>query len=153
MASLNYNEVYSRFFSRVQAYDFLSITEEELNEFLNSWLHSAMHKPYIRKLFKTIRFDDEVQSIEYEMSYNIDEYSDKEFIIEVGSLGIAIQWLEPKINNVLNIVQFFGSKEEKMYSQAAHLKETMALRDSFKKEQRQIITDRGYMWNTYLYGE
>jgi hypothetical protein len=87
------------------------------------------------------------------MKYSIDEFTDEEFVIEVLALGTAIAWLEPKINSLTNVAQFFGSKEEKFYSQSAHLSELKGLLSDLKKQQRRMIADRGYVWNTYVDGE
>lgn len=114
MTSLNYNKIYSRLFTKIEAYDFIDLSEETLNEFLCNWVHSAAANPYVRKLFSTVVFNDEIEELSYEMKYTVDEESDKEFVIEVLSLGVAINWLNPKINSITNINQFFGSKDEKL---------------------------------------
>lgn len=153
MASLKYNKVYSRLFTKIEAYDFIELSEDTLNEFLCNWLHSATANPYVRRLFKSFSADDEVQTITYEMKYSIDELTDEEFVVEVLAFGVAISWLEPKVNSITNIAQMFGSKDEKFYSQSAHLSELRGLLDDFRKRQRRMIADRGYAWNTYLDGE
>ena len=153
MASLNYNTIYSRLFSKIEAYDFIELSEDDLNELLCDWIHSASANPYVRRLFKTFSLDDEIQEISYEMKYSVDDSADVEFITEILTLGVAIAWLEPKINSINNIAQMFGSKEEKFYSQSAHLSELQNLLNSCKKQQRRMIADRGYAWNSYLDGE
>jgi hypothetical protein len=153
MTSLNYNNIYSRLFSKIEAYDFIELSEDMLNEFLCNWIHSASANPYVRRLFKTFSLDDEVQEISYEMKYSVDDFSDTEFVTEVLALGVVVTWLEPKINSINNITQMFGSKEEKFYSQSQHLSELRSLVNDSKKQQRRMIADRGYAWNTYLDGE
>ena len=153
MTSLNYNKIYSRLFSKIEAYDFIDMSEEMLNEFLCNWVHSAAANPYVRRLFNSFVFDDELEQLSYEMKYTVDEFADEEFVIEILTLGTAIAWLEPKINSITNINQFFGSKDEKWFSQASHLSELRGLLSDFKKQQRRMIADRGYVWNSYLDGE
>ena len=153
MASLKYDDIYSSLFTKIEAYDFIDLSEEELDEFLCNWLRSAATNPYVRKLFSTVVFDDEISELNYEMKYVVDEESDKDFVTEVLSLGMAVNWLKPKIHSITNITQFFGSKDEKWYSQASHLSELRGLLDDFKKQQRRMIADRGYIWNSYLDGE
>ena len=118
-----------------------------------NWLRAAIYKPYIRRLFDTLTVDNEVQLISYTMKYEIDEDSDKEFLIEGLALGLVVEWLSPKIRSIETIAQTYGSTEMKYYSEAAHLKEILALEDSCKKQQKALIRDRGYAWNTYLDGE
>ena len=153
MASLFYDTIYSRLFGKIEAYDFIELPENDLNDFLCNWIHSASANPYVRKLFITFSLDDEIQSISYEMKYSVDELTDEEFIIEILSLGMVVAWLEPKINSINNIAQMFGSKEEKFYSQSQHLSELRSLVNDSKKTQRRMIADRGYVWNSYLDGE
>ena len=153
MTSLNYNTIYSRLFSKIEAYDFIELPEADLNELLCDWIHSASANPYVRRLFTAFSLDDEVQEISYEMKYSVDEFSDTEFITEILALGVVVAWLQPKINSINNIAQFFGSKEEKYYSQSAHISELRALVNDSKKQQRRMIADRGYAWNSYLDGE
>ena len=153
MASLDYNKIYSRLFSKIEAYDFLELPEDELNDFLCNWIHSASANPYVRRLFNSFNLDDEILTISYEMKYSVDEFSDEEFIIEILTFGVVVAWLEPKINSINNIAQMFGSKEEKFYSQSQHLSELRNLVNNAKKQQRRMIADRGYAWNSYLDGE
>ena len=153
MASLKYNKVYSRLFTKIESYDFIELSEDTLNEFLCNWLHSATANPYVRRLFKSFSVDDEIQTITYEMKYSIDELTDEEFVTEILTFGVAISWLEPKVNSITNISQMFGSKDERFFSQSQHLSELRGLLDDFRKRQRRMIADRGYAWNTYLDGE
>lgn len=153
MTSLDYNKIYSRLFSRIEAYDFISLPEDNLNDLLCNWFHSSSANPYVRRLFSNFNVDDEIQQIAYEMKYSVDEYSDEEFVIEILSIGMAIAWLEPKVHSMTNIAQMYGSKEEKFFSQSAHIAELRGLVSDLKKQQRRIIADRGYAWNTYLDGE
>ena len=152
MTSLSYDNMYSRFLSKVEAYDFLELPEDSVYILLSEWLHSVISNPYVRRLFKTFNIYDEVQEIKYEMKYSVDEDSDKEFLKEILSLGMIVAWLEPKVNSINNIAQLFGSKEEKFFSQSQHLSELRALLNDSKKKQRRMIADRGYAWNTYLDG-
>ena len=153
MTSLSYQNFNSRFFSKVQAYDILDLTEIQLTGFMTNWLHSAFSKPYIRRLFSSFIMDDEIQEVQFEMKYVVDEFSDIDFIYEIISIGMIIEWLEPKINSVQNIMQMYGSKEEKFYAQANHLNQLQSLKDSLYQSQRRMIADRGYAWNKYIDGD
>lgn len=153
MTSLTYDVIYSRLFSKIEAYDFIELPEDDLNGLLCDWIHSASANPYVRRLFKSFNLDDELQEISYEMKYSVDEFSDTEFIVEVLALGVVVAWLEPKVNSINNIAQMFGSKEEKFYSQSQHISELRNLVNDSIKKQRRMIADRGYAWNSYLDGE
>lgn len=153
MTSLTYDVIYSRLFSKIEAYDFVELPEDALNDFMCNWIHSASANPYVRRLFKSFSLDDEIQEISYEMKYSVDDSADEEFIIEILSLGMVVAWLDPKVKSINNVAQFFGSKDEKFYSQSQHISELRGLVNDSKKQQRRMIADRGYAWNSYLDGE
>lgn len=153
MPSLDYEEIYSKFRLKASAYDLLDFRDDDVNAFLCDWMHSAIHKPYIYRLFTNAKFHDEIQQFDFTMKYSVNDDFDKELITDVVGIGLVIEWITPKINNLNNIVQVYGSSEEKYYSQAAHLNTLMSLKDGLIREQRNIIRDRGYIWNSYLDGE
>lgn len=157
MPSIEYDAIYSRFYSKASAYDLLDMImredEQMVSNLMCSWLHEAVYYPYIRKLFKTISADDLSKTVSYEMNYEIDEDSDMEFLINLLSYGMIYYWIEPKVNSLLNISQFYGTSEEKYYSQANHLAEIRNLRDDIERKIRSLIRDRGYSNNKYLDGE
>lgn len=163
MTSISYAEIFSRFFTKVEAYDLLDLHKDEKmrNAILCSWLHSALSAPYVIRLFSKLECpsEDDIVNLEsadntinFELDYTINEYADKEFIVEVLSYGIALAWITPKVNSIINISQFLGSSSEKYYSQAAHIAELRNLRDDLMNAQRSLIRDRGYANNPYLDG-
>lgn len=155
MTSIQYDEIFSRFYTKVEAFDFLyeTMTSEMMAEHLLIWLHSAISYPYIRKLFKSIEIDDENMILTYELNYSIDEYSDQEFIIEILACGIVYNWIEPKVKSITNIYQNFTSSEQKFYSQSNHLSELRELCSDADARIRSLIRDRGFFNNLYLDGK
>ena len=95
-------------------------------------------------------FDDDFEDISYTMHYTIDADADREFVIEVLSIGVCRAWLEEKILDITNIKQLFSDKNSKWYSQAAHLNELQALYSSLDAEQKRLISDRNSMSNRYI---
>lgn len=153
MASIDYNSIYQGFYLRAEAYDFLDLDENEVHEFLCNWLHASIRPPYIRRLFSAITFDDDVMRLTYELKRPVEEGEDEDFVIELLVIGLLIEWLSPKVQSMTNIMQMYGSKEEKWYSQAQHLSTLQSLLLSLKKERRRMIGDRGYIYNAYVAGE
>ncbi len=153
MPSLNYEEIYSKFRLKAEAYDILQYREDDVNAvFFKDWLHSSANKPYIRRLFSELKFGDSVQELSYTMKYSIDNEFDKEFITDLLGIGLVIEWITPKINSLNNIQQMYGSSEEKFFSQTNHLNGLKDLKKSLLKEQKDLIKNRGYIWNSYLDG-
>ena len=112
--TLEFDDLFSIFHNKVDAYDFLELTDEEIETFEYEWLRSACAKPYVRRLFSEFSLDEYDEVINFEMKYPVDEDIDMEFVIEVLALGIMIHWLDAKVNSLDNIYQVFGSKEEKL---------------------------------------
>lgn len=155
MASINFNEIYSRFFSKVEAFDFLyeEVSAEALAAHMSEWIAATLSHPHIRKLFKTIEVNDEDGTITYEMNYEMDEYSDKQFLINVMAYGMVRAWLEPKVRSITNVVQNFGTSDAKFYSQSSHLSELRALIEDSEREIRSLVGNRGAFNNKYLDGD
>ena len=153
MASLNYDDIYSRVLDKITDYDFLKISDSEIYEELNRKLRIALSKPYLRRLFSSISYDDEIQLFTYELNYKKDEEVDKDFIAEAIALGVVVAWLEPKVKTT-NLIhqQFTSSKESKWYNQKDHLSVLKDLLKSCRYEQQSLIRDRGWINNTYLDG-
>lgn len=173
MSSLSYNEIFSRFFSKVEGYDLFDegMTINSRYAFLCSWLHSAVSKSQIIRLFSGVSFydseiDEDIEdendesvvidgSFDYELRNPLDNNLadiDDNFVLELLAYGMVLSWLEPKVNSLTNIAQFFGTSDEKFYSQAAHLAELRNLRDDAEKAQYRLITERGFGHNSYLKG-
>lgn len=152
MASIDYNAVFQSFYSKVEAFDFLELDEATVYDFLCNWIHTAVRPTYIRHLFSSIKFDDDVMRLTYEISNPLGDEEDKDFVIELLALGIGIQWLTPQVNSAINLRQVYGSKEEKFYSQSQQITALQNLLSFWKKEQRRMICDRGYIHNDYVNG-
>ena len=150
MASIDYNMIYQSFYTKVEAFDFLELDENTVQEFLCNWIHASVRPIYIRNIFSSVSFDDDIMRLTYEMRYPREDFEDEDFVIEILALGMGIQWLSPKVNSLVNLRQMYASKEEKYYSQSTHLAELKDLLSSWKKEQRRMIADRGYIHNAYV---
>lgn len=144
MITSEYDDIFSRFMTRITDYGFAAQDEYLAGEMMQNWLHSVVAKPMVRRLFSSISADDDIEEVEYEMKESLDDDSDQEFVEEMLAVGMIISWLSPQYNTVLNTSQMFTNSEQKFYSQAAHLNE---LREMYTKAQtdfRKLIRDRGY---------
>ena len=131
----------------------MDLNEDDVYTFMNEWMHSTLARPYIRRLFSYINIDDEIMELTYELSNPVDNNTDEDFVVELVSSGMVIEWLEPQVKSVLNISQMFGGKEQKFYAQANHLSELKSMLKDCKSELRKMIRDRGYISNSYINGE
>ncbi len=137
----------------VTAYDFLDLSDLQINEFLCNWLHSAASVTHVRRLFSSIKLDDEIQTIIFEVKNPMDkedDESDKEWIIEILAMGTGINWLRPKVLSMESIAQTYGTSEAKFYSESQHLKEKRSLLDGWIASQKKEVADHSATWNSYL---
>ena len=149
----SYEKIYSSFLSRVTDYSFVEVNEDDVIDLMNGWMKSVVSQPYVRRLFSSILFDDYEEVVEFELKTSVDDSADDDFVTEILSRGMVIEWLEPQVKSVVNIAQMFGGKEQKFYAQSAHMAELKDMLKTAKSELRRMICDYGYINNSYINGD
>ncbi len=104
-------DIFSRFYLRVEDYKLAGLDEEVVNEMLTGYIKSVIAKSYVRRLFLNISIDEDIGTIDYTMRESIDDDTDKEFVEELLSLGMVAEWISPKFHSTLNTSQFFSNSE------------------------------------------
>ena len=145
---LSYSTLFSRVLNKINDPKELSLDESDLLEIYTERLHSVVGKPRVRRLFSSISLDDEIQEMTFTLNNSVDEESDKDFVLEILSLGMAIEWLQPQVDSVIHTSVMIGGKEEKKLLD--NHKNMIERLDSMKKEQNKMIRDYGYMYNAYI---
>ena len=145
---LSYSTLFSRVLNKINDQRELSLDESDLLEIYTERLHSVVGKPRVRRLFSSISLDDEIQEMTFTLNNSVDEESDKDFVLEILSLGMAIEWLQPQVDSVIHTSVMIGGKEEKKLLD--NHKNMIERLDSMKKEQNKMIRDYGYMYNSYI---
>lgn len=145
---LSYSILFSRVLNKINDQKELSLDENDLLEIYTERLHSVVGKPRVRRLFSSLSLDDEIQEMTFTLNNSVDEESDKDFVLEILSLGMAIEWLQPQVDSVIHTSVMIGGKEEKKLLD--NHKNMIDRLDSMKKEQNKMIRDYGYMYNSYI---
>ena len=145
---LSYSTLFSRVLNKINDPKELQLNENDLLEIYTERLHSVVGKPRVRRLFSSISLDDEIQEMTFTLNNSVDEESDKDFVLEILSLGMAIEWLQPQVDSVVHTSVMIGGKEEKKLLD--NHKNMIDRLDSMKKEQNKMIRDYGYMYNSYI---
>ena len=145
---LSYSTLFSRVLNKINDPKELSLDENDLLEIYTERLHSVVGKPRVRRLFSTLTLDDELQEMPFTLNNSVDEESDRDFVLEILSLGMAIEWLQPQVDSVIHTSVMIGGKEEKKLLD--NHKNMIERLDSMKKEQNKMIRDYGYMYNSYI---
>ena len=146
--TLSYSTLFSRVLNKINDPKELSLDENDLLEIYTERLHSVVGKPRVRRLFSSLSLDDEIQEMTFTLNNSVDEESDKDFVLEILSLGMAIEWLQPQVDSVIHTSVMIGGKEEKRVLD--NHKNMIDRLDSMKKEQNKMIRDYGYMYNSYI---
>ena len=145
---LSYSTLFSRVLNKINDQKELSLDENDLLEIYTERLHSVVGKPRVRRLFSSFLLDDEIQEMTFTLNNSVDEESDRDFVLEILSLGMAIEWLQPQVDSVIHTSVMIGGKEEKKVLD--NHKNMIDRLDSMKKEQNKMIRDYGYMYNSYI---
>ena len=145
---LSYSTLFSRVLNKINDPKELSLDESDLLEIYTERLHSVVGKPRVRRLFSSLLLDDEIQEMTFTLNNSVDEESDKDFVLEILSLGMAIEWLQPQVDSIIHTSVMIGGKEEKKLLD--NHKNMIERLDSMKKEQNKMIRDYGYIYNSYI---
>ena len=104
----SYETIYNRFAQKITDFKLLELSDNDVHDMLHSWLMSAVAK------FR--RCNADLSQRDEEIECFTETLSDLE--IEILSILMVSEWLEPQVNSVLYTSQFFGGKEEKLWRNA-----------------------------------
>ena len=144
MASLEYAEIYSRFYIKIKDYEIVALDEQLAKEMLNGYLRSTLSKPMVRRLFSSVSADDDVEEIDFELRESLDTDSDTDFITEVLAVGMVSAWASPRYHSTLLTSQLLSNSEQKFFSQSQHLAEMKAMFEKSQTDLRKLIRDWSY---------
>lgn len=143
-----YSSIFSRFLMRVEDYKIANLDENTANEILIGYLRNTASDSFVRKLFTTFIMDDNTEEIEWVLANPQEDLADTDFVEDILSEGMIVQWVQPRYHSTLLTSQFFSNKEQNFYSQANHMAELKAMYDTARNDIRKKIRDRGYQYAT-----
>ena len=135
-----YDKIYKLALRKIEDPSLTQWAEEDLENELHGWMLSAIAK--FRQCQNDLSDrDDELR-----------QFNSNLLLIEQEILAIlmAREWLAPQLNSVNVTLQVFGGKEEKFYSQSAHLDALDARDEKLKLEAQKLHRDYTYATNTYF---
>lgn len=141
-----YEDIFSRFFMRVEDYKLSGYDENLANEVLIGYLRNGASDVYVRKLFSSCVFDDDMERVDWKLTVSYDDLGDADFVEDVLSEAMLLQWVYPRYHSTLLTSQFFTNKDQSFYSQANHLAEMKSMYENAKLNLRKKIRDRGYQY-------
>ena len=147
----SYNDIYSRFLNKIRDYEFAGLPEPNATEQMREWLQSALSHTYIYRIFETFSADDEIAEFEYTLKSSVDEYNDRNFVEELLGNAMIVEWISPKIKTTTLLNQMItNSKEQKFFSQQQHIAQLREVESDAENKVREILRDKGYIYNSYL---
>lgn len=135
-----YESIYKRFLQKITDFNLAEVDDYSFDEMMNGWLNSAVIR--VRKCQHDLsKRDDEIQEFEEDLS---------DLEVELLACGMVDSWLAPQLASTELTLQFIGGKEEKYYSQSAHLKELRDLKESNLLEMNRLHNYYTYTNNSYF---
>ena len=65
--------------------------------------------------------------------------------------AMIVEWISPKVKTTTLLNQMFtNSKESKWYNQRDHLAELQNIQGDAENKVREMLRDKGYIYNSYL---
>jgi hypothetical protein len=136
----SYGTIYKWALRKIDDPSLAQWAEEDLENELYGWMLSAIAK------FRKCKNDLSDRNEELKQ-FNADLLLIEQ---EILAILMAREWLAPQLNSVNLTSQVFGGKEEKFYSQAAHLDSLSERDEKLKLEAQQLHRDYTYMDNDYF---
>ena len=133
-----YEKIYERFLNSVSDFNLVELDDHTLDEMLKDWLHKAIVRA---RTSSNLSRDDE----NYVFSNVLSDLD-----IELLALGMKLAWLDQTLGSTELTLQFVGGKEEKWFSQAAHISELRGLREDTKLEIQKLHSYNTYVNSSYF---
>ena len=135
-----YETIYNRALAKLTDYELAEMQDYDLEEMLHGWLMSAIAK------FKKCKNDLKDRDDEL-AQFNVN-LEDEE--IEILSIMVVREWLQPQLTSVLLTNQFIGDKEAKFFAQSNQLSALQALDNRLRIEAQKLSRDYTYANSDYF---
>lgn len=126
--------IFKRFQNKITDFKILDMDDYDVLQMMILWMDSSISK------FKKVQTDLSQRDNET-LTFSSDLL---DIEIEILSMMMVTEWLEPQLNSELYTSQFFGGKEEKFYAQANQLEKLMTLKHDNDVACRKRLRDYGY---------
>lgn len=134
----SYEKIYSRFLNRTTDFHLVELDDDILKTMLKEWLCSAIVKV---RTSTSLSRNDEDEVFENQLT---------DLDIELLAMGMTLAWLDQTLNSTELTSMMLGGKEEKFYSQSAHISELRNLRADTLREIQQLYTYDTYVNSDYF---
>ncbi|OAO82585.1 hypothetical protein [Anoxybacillus flavithermus] len=133
-----FSEIYGRVYNKISDYSFLNLTQNEVEDILESYLLSSIVK--FKKCKKDLSNRDQALK-----QFN-EDLTDEEK--EILATLMCVEYLTPKLITSELLKQKLSTKDYQLYSQANQIKEIREVRDKMKSEANQMMISYSYSENS-----
>lgn len=133
-----FSEIYDRVYNKISDYSFLNLTQNEVEDILESYLLSSIVK--FKKCKKDLSNRDQTLK-----QFN-EDLTDEEK--EILATLMCVEYLTPKLITSDLLQQRLSTKDYQLYSQANQIKEIREVRDKMKSEANQMMIRYSYSENS-----
>lgn len=140
----DYNDIFGRFYQHAEDYKIVGLDQTIVDSLLAGYIKAVIAEPLVRRLFTDITIDEDVGEIEYTMRESIDDNFDQNFVEELVSRGMVVQWLAPQYYSMKNSLQFITNSDQRFFSQANHMTELKGMLNKAYVDFRKYMRDKGY---------
>ena len=130
-------EVYDSFLLKISDYNFISITDEEIEQDLFGYF-----KPARAKFYRCKNSLELVENQDGEKSFTVKL---EPLEIEVLATLMLVEYLKPSLLSSETLKQTLSDKNFKIYSQASQLREIRLLYNVLKADASKLITEYTYL--------
>lgn len=133
-----FSEIYDRVYNKISDYSFLNLTQNEVEDILESYLLSSIVK------FKKCKKD--LSNRNQTLKQFNEDLTDEEK--EILATLMCVEYLTPKLITSDLLQQRLSTKDYQLYSQANQIKEIREVRDKMKSEANQMMIRYSYSENS-----
>lgn len=133
-----FSEIYDRVYNKISDYSFLNLTQNEVEDILESYLLSSIVK--FKKCKKDLSNRDQALK-----QFN-EDLTDEEK--EILATLMCVEYLTPKLITSELLKQKLSTKDYQLYSQANQIKEIREVRNKMKSEANQMMISYSYSENS-----
>ena len=147
MSLIAYDDIYASFLGNITDIKLANMDELDATAYAKLLLRDACAEPKVSRLFSELVYDDDNETLGYKLNSGDD---DDRFVVLVLGLCMVCQWIEPQVQNTLDLHQLFTGSDQKFFSQSSHMAEKMNMRSDAEVKLDRILKDYKATHNSYL---
>ena len=153
LSTIVYDDIFTSFLGNITDYEIANMDETDATELAMQLMKDAVAEPKVARLFSSISFDDTTQTVTCKLAGVKDDEKDySSFVTLVIGLAMVCQWIEPKVQNTLDLNQLFTGQDQRFFAQSAHMAEKKEIKADAESKLDRTLKDFNATNNSYING-